>query len=396
VTYGLNPLDSNGDNGGSGDADDDGSTNYEEFVNNTNPVDGTSRVMLPSPVIVETIPHNDAGIGDDCRVPVESSFCVRIEASAGINIDDSTSIVFIINDGVHQLYQRNLEDDTVRVVKLTSEDDTKVTKLWAVYDQAIESDGAFPFESYVSITVDAKDTTGVGQVHGTYNFKVESELAHLAANDPNNLPDTGAVDPSDPAMDGIHYDAGVQVNSGDLIGAKLLHKSSERMMPRFGSLYELPMLTAKKIKNPKALKTSDRGVPPEHSNAKANRMEVSPTGNSMNLQPPTVFNTPVKLFVPCPEYDDVSMLSVFLYNGQEWVLACDADGNVTADGEGWMVPGSRVNHNFADDPVNGPSRIEIQVYHFSGAQAAEVSTSADVLLEPESEQGCFINTLMGQ
>ena len=393
VTYGLNPLDSTGDNGGSGDADNDGSTNYEEFVNNTSPVDATSTVTLPAPVIVETIPHNDAGIGDDSRVSTDASFCARIEASAGINIEDSTSIVFTIDDGAHQPYQRNLGDDVVRVVKLTSDDNTEVTRLWVVYDQSRETDGAFAFDSYVSISVDVKDTTGVGRVQGTYSFKVESEIMHIEANDPSNLPDTITVDPSDPAMDGIYYDAGVQVNSGELTGAKMLHKSSERMTPRFGSVYELPMLTAEKVKNPKAVKTSDRGVPAEHSNAKANRTEVAAVGNSMNLQPATVFNTPVKLCVPCPGYDDVSRLSVFLYNGQEWVLACDEDGNVTLDGEGWMVPGSRVNHNFADDLGNDPSTIEIKVYHFSGAQAAEVTTAVDTS-DPEAAQGCFISSMM--
>jgi hypothetical protein len=39
---------------------------------------------------------------------------------------------------------------------------------------------------------------------------------------------------------------------------------------------------------------------------------------------------------------------------------------VEADGEGWMVPGSRVNHN--KDKGN-PSTIETKVYHFSAVQA---------------------------
>ncbi|MEJ2723120.1 MAG: hypothetical protein P8175_00490, partial [Deltaproteobacteria bacterium] len=393
VTYGLNPLDSTGDNGGSGDTDNDGSTNYEEFVNNTNPVDSTSRVTLPAPVIVETIPHNGAGIADDSRVPADSSFCVRIEASAGINTGSVDSVVFTVNDGAHASYQRNLGDDVVRVVKLTQDDDTRVTKLWAVYDQARETYGGFAYESTVSIEVRVKDASGFGEGQGTYIFKVESELAHLDANDPMNLPDTRALDLSDPGMDGIHYDAGLQVNSGDLTGAKIVYNRSEPATPRFGSLYELPTLTSDQVKNPKKLNTSDRGVPPEHSNAKANRTEVNPVGNSMNLQPGTVFNTAVKLFVPCPGYDDVSRLSVFLYNGREWVLACDGNGRVTLDGEGWMVPGSRVNHNFADDPGSDLSTIEIKVYHFSGAQAGEASTEFDGS-EPDAAQGCFISSIM--
>ncbi|GAJ20959.1 unnamed protein product, partial [marine sediment metagenome] len=53
-----------------------------------------------------------------------------------------------------------------------------------------------------------------------------------------------------------------------------------------------------------------------------------------------------------------------MYNGTGWVLACDANGNVQPDGEGWMVPGSRVNHNDSTPPT-----IEIQLYHFSGILA---------------------------
>jgi hypothetical protein len=108
---------------------------------------------------------------------------------------------------------------------------------------------------------------------------------------------------------------------------------------------------------------------------------VEAVGVPMNLQPPTVFNAPVKIFIPCPGYVYVDTLGILFYNGIDWVLACDAAGNVEPGGEDWMVPGSRVNHN------NGnPSTIEIQVYHFSGAQAANVWSVSG------SGGGCFIAT----
>jgi hypothetical protein len=388
VTYGLNPLDSTGANGAEGDPDNDGLSNYQESLSNTNPLDAASTVTLSEPVIVETIPHDGAGIGDDYRVPVDGSFCARIESSAGINIEETDSVTFTIDDGTNASYQRNLGDDEVRVVKLAKDEDTKVSKLWAVYDHPRETNGGFPFESYVTVRVDVRDSTGLGEAQGTYNFRVESKIEHLEANDPMSLPYAVAVDLSDPGMDGIFYDAGVQVEGGDLRGAKMLYHSSERAKPRFGSMYELPTLTADETDKSNKLKTSDRSLPPKHSNAKIYRTEVEPVGSGMNLQPGTVFSTPVKLSIPCPGYDDVSMLNVFLYNGREWVLACDASGNVTEDGEGWMVPGSRVNHNFADDPVNDPSTIEIQVYHFSGAQAADLATNGEGV--------CFITTAAGE
>jgi hypothetical protein len=392
ITYGLDPTDSTGVHGGDGDWDGDGSSNYEEFVNGTNPVDESSTAVLSPPEIVETIPHNDAGIANTYRVPSDASFSVRIEAEGGINTEDSNGVVFTIDDGSKASYQRDLGNQAVRIVKLAS-DGGKTTKLWVAYDRTRDVQGDFSFDASVQITVDVRDAAGLQEVQGVYRFKVESEMAHREANDPLNLPDAGAVDPADPALDGMVYDTGVEVYSGDLTGAKIFYNSSEAVTPRFGPLYEMPTLSAEKTKNPKKLKISDRGLPPKHSNAKVNRTEVSPVGMGMNLQPPTVFGTPVKLFMPCPGYEDVSDLSIFLFNGQEWVLACDAKGNLMPDGEGWMVPGSRVNHNFADNPMNDPSTIEIWVYHFSGAQAAEVTTAVDVSAA-DAGQGCFVSTIM--
>ena len=118
----------------------------------------------------------------------------------------------------------------------------------------------------------------------------------------------------------------------------------------------------------------------------------------MNLQPPAVFPEPVTLLIPCPGYNDVSGLPVYYWDGHEWWLACDAAGNVTPEGEGWIVPGSRVNHN--KDGKNH-AYIEIQVYHFSAAAAASLETSeastgstASTALQCSAEKGsCFISTI---
>jgi hypothetical protein len=366
VAYGLDPRDGDGVNGGDGDIDRDGWSNYEEYVADTNPADGASRVELSTPEIVESIPHHNAGIADTYRVPDDTAFSVRIEASAGVNVTEAENIVFTIDDGVNNPYQRNLGDDVVKVVKLSDDRDTGVTKLWVVYDRAEDTYGNFPFNAYVSITVSAKETTGHQDVEGTYSFKIESETAHMEANDPANLPDTTVVGMSDPAVDGIAWDAGIEVDNGDLRGAKIVYNSAEPVTPRYGPAYELPAL---------------------------NEEHIKPVGVGMNLQPPAVFGTPVRLFIPCPGYEDVSSLSVLLYNGKEWVLACDSNGNVMPDGEGWMVPGSRANHNHSDDPSNDPSTIEILVYHFSGSQAAdagEASSATDLAFGGSSS--CFVAT----
>jgi hypothetical protein len=333
---------------------------------------------LSPPDIIETLPHDGAGISDYTRVPNITSFCVRIEDSDGIDITDTESITFTIHDGVNEAYIRDLSDTKlVRVVKLTEDEDTQVTRLWVVYDRFMEDEfGNYDYDTQINIKVDAKDTRG-GPIDPapSYTFKIESETQHDYAQDPDNLPDTGEVASDDPDLEDpeYSYNAGVQVNSGDLEGAKIVYDSDEPLTPRFGPSDEIPSFDLEG--------EGGEGVP-------------------VNLQPPTVFNSPVKIFIPYPGYTDVSGLSIFVYKATSWVLACDSSGTVQPGGDGWMVPGSRVNHN------NGsPSTIEIKVYHFSAVQAgiptsgdvstpatdsADTDTATDSSLEAGG--GCFIAT----
>jgi hypothetical protein len=127
---------------------------------------------------------------------------------------------------------------------------------------------------------------------------------------------------------------------------------------------------------------------------------VVSVGIPLNLQPSgTYFNPPVKVFIPCPGYGDVSSLNVYYYDDDtlQWYLANDADDPfmVQPDAVGWMVPGSRVNHN------NGnPSTIEIQVYHFSGTQVGSTSLNTNSTSPTSSSSGdndsgggCFVTTI---
>lgn len=344
VNYGLDPLDATGSNGKYGDFDGDGWTNYEEYLGGLNPADEGSYPASPPSEMKEVIPHAGAGISDDTRVPNDTSFSVRIEDPDGIDITDTQSIAFTIDDGVNEIYRRDLSDSgVVRVVKLTTDQDTKVTRLWVVYDRCEEEGlGCYLYDASVNIKVDAKDSTQDWMIGASYDFAIESMSEHEEAQTPDNLPDTYEISPDDPdlADSQYSYDAGIQVMSGDLEGAKIIYNSSEPVTPRFGPIGEL----------------SGLGMP----------VESMP----LDLQPPTVFNTPVKIFIPYPGDTDVSELSIFFYNGTQWVMGCDADGNVQPDGEGWMVPGSRQDHPDADPPT-----IEIKVYHFSGVQLGGDSTS---------------------
>ena len=312
-------------------------------------------------VIVEVNPHHNAGIDpDSTRVPNNTSFAVRIEDSDGIDTTDLESITFTIDDGINPTtYEYNLGNATVvRVVQLDSTESLdNLTKLWVIYDRSKDNahGNVYSFEATITISVAIKDTQN-GMAEGEYWFKVETQQQHNDAE--ANLPPIEAVDPNDPDLGGS-YDAGIEVNSGDLEGAKIIYESSEPITPTLGPVDELPSF--------------------DGNNANA-------IGVPMNLQPPTVFNTPVKIFIPCPGHTDVSNLSVYRYNGTNWVLACDASGTVQPGGEGWMVPGSRVNHN------NGsPSTIEIQVYHFTGVQAVFQSTPSPTAAGGGGG-GCFIAT----
>ena len=48
----------------------------------------------------------------------------------------------------------------------------------------------------------------------------------------------------------------------------------------------------------------------------------------LSLVPHTVFDTPVKLFIPVPEEADIFSMGLAYHDGTQWLLAADADGNV--------------------------------------------------------------------
>ncbi|MEW6382104.1 MAG: Ig-like domain-containing protein [bacterium] len=388
VAYALSPLSAAGIDGPDGDLDHDGWSNREEYLNGTTLNDDTSPLPTP-PKVKKNIPEgkkslkrSKAGDSENARIPDNTSFCVLLEDQDGIDLTDTTSVKFTIIAGDGAPYERDLSStDVVRTVKLNSlKDDTRVTRLWVVYDRSQEKElGNFPYGQDITFLVDAKDRRQDWMTQASFTITIETEQEHADAQ--ASMPDTRALEENDPALEG-EYNTGIQAGSSDLIGAKICYNSSEPVAPAFGPVDELPSLTV-------------------------DGMEA--VGTALNFDPPTVFSTPVKVFIPCPEQTDVSKLSIFLHTDAGWVLGCDAEGNVQPDGEAWMVPGSRVNHN---DTV--PPAIEIKVYHFSGLQAGkESAASPNNLLPGDGEEekaspdgnegetpdvgktGCFINSLRG-
>lgn len=174
-------------------------------------------------------------------------------------------------------------------------------------------------------------------------------------------------------------------SDGDLNGFQIAYDTSEPITPYLESSDEIPPLVNDGI----------IGV-----------------GLAANLQPPTVFNNPVTLTLPCPGEHDVRDLRIFLYNGAEWVYASSSyntGGVVQPEGEGWIVPGSlKYYESGAVSSLNvqssrnatSPPALEVQVYHFSAIQAAFVagsgnSSAVNGAVGSGGGGGCFISTLMG-
>jgi hypothetical protein len=334
-------------NDGAADPDGDGYTNFQEYEDRTDPQSAASGRF----VIQDTIPQNNAGIANSERVPDNTSFAALLESVNGININNDAAVEFTIDDET-RIYNRDLGDVSVRVIKLTNDDDGQVTRMWVVYDRS--DDGLFGptyvFDSDINIKIDATDILADTMNQTGLNFNVETSDEHDDALNSESLPQsaTSVLPPED------DYDNLIEVNTGDLTGAKIYYNNGDPV-PQLGPTDEIPAV---------------------------NLSGVSGVAVPMNLQPPTVFNTPLKIQIPCPGYTDVSSLNVYYYNGSNWALACDAAGNVQPGGDGWMVPGSRVDHNETD-----PATIEIQVYHFSAAQAGSFSGAGG----GGGGGGCFIS-----
>ncbi|SPD75476.1 hypothetical protein PITCH_A640019 [uncultured Desulfobacterium sp.] len=298
-----------------------------------------SITVAVGPSIVNVIPHDGAGVQDNYRVPINTSFAVHIFARNGIDLTKSDNIKFIIYSGNH-CYIRSLKDtQVVKVTKLTNEPDTCVTKMWTVYHRAADSIfSEYNFDRVIQIVFEVNDKQMDSALQINYEFKTETETEYNNA--VATSPVTTMIAPSSIRKKG--YDAGLIISSGQLKSAKIIYNSSSAVMPEVGPIEEIPNM---------------------------NLAKTSAVGKPVNLQPPTVFERPVIIYIPCPGYSNVGGLSVFMYNGKDWVAAFDTAGRVQPGCVGSVVPGSRVNHN-----SRSLSTIEVRIYRSGGFQAGKVTT----------------------
>ena len=332
---------------------------------------GMSGDLSTAPIEIRaSIPPEDAGIINFARVPDETGFAVLIRAAYGIDANSPDAVRFIIDDGFHLPYRRDLSFDTVRVVKIDGAHDEQVAFLWVVYDRFLEPymPTSYPPDRVIHIEVEIKDIRNNILRPAPFEFKIESNAEKTAAR--QNLPQTNEFYAVDPFSEN-GYDTGIEVTEGKLRGAKVIYSSLEPLTPEFGSLNAIEEI---------------------------NLEGIQAAGMPANLMPHTVFNTPVTLFLPISEDADIRSVGLAYHDGTQWMPAADADGNVLPGAEGWMVPGSRVNHEQSSPPL-----IEVQVHHFSAAQAV-VFTPSDGTLDEEQDKdhdgganvvvfaSCFINS----
>jgi hypothetical protein len=286
-----------------------------------------------------SIPPEDAGIINFARVPDETGFAVLICAAYGLDVHSPDAIRFIIDDGIHLPYRRDPGCDTVRVVKLAEAPDERATLLWAVYDRILEPfmPTGYPPDRVVHIEVEIKDAHNNVFRPEPFEFKIESAAEKAASR--KNLPQTDEFYTADQFSEN-GYEAGIAVTGGRLYGARVLYNSREPLTPEFGSPNAIEEISLEGMRA--------AGVP-------------------VNLSPHTVFDNPVTLFLPVSEDADLRSVGLAYFDGTQWMPAADADGNVLPGAEGWMVPGSRVNHAQSSPPL-----VEVQVHHFSGAQAVVI------------------------
>ena len=105
------------------------------------------------------------------------------------------------------------------------------------------------------------------------------------------------------------YDRGWGVKQGNLEGFKVLFDSSDGVTPMLGLSSAIPAI---------------------------NLLGLTPVGVPLNLETSgvTTFNTPVTIFVPCPGHQFVDDLSIGLYDGNNWILACNEYGEIQPAAQG--------------------------------------------------------------
>ncbi|MGA1864510.1 MAG: hypothetical protein ACMUHX_05560 [bacterium] len=309
-----------------------GSSDYNEYINNC--VTGVNNAgyfgLGVHSTIIDmddnlTIPHVDKiycnpfpGQGilpNSISVPVDSSIFIRLKDGKDI---DENSIIMTVNG--------------LKVDPFFKQIDQHNGDYWIIHNPA----KSFNFEQIVNITIKASNIFESILSSCEYSFRVESEAEYIL--ELKNTPPF-IMDESDQIKYKIIADSGSEIR-----GAKIIYDPYEPVKPRFGSFAGLPDI------------------------CKVNAVAV---GCPLSLEPPTVFNNPVTILVPCPGINDLSNVKIFFYNP---VI-------------GWMpaseVVGLMLNNSIVYNPETDPPTIEIRI-NYSGVFQAGIPSNPKGLLKIEN------------
>ena len=350
LQFGLNPLSNEGIDGAAGDFDGDSVSNLAEFEAGSNPADGWR--------ILKTIPYQRAGIDDDARVSINTSFCALINHPDKVDITSADSVIVWVDDGVNQYELHATDAPGLWFVPLLEEEQQTLSKFWLVFDSAAASGAPFDYNAQIQVSFEIQDLSGERFTSDLYQFRTEnSDARHTAESD---APFTAQIEVNDPAIEPENgLDAGLIVTKGQMAGTRLIYDSQAQVQPTVGPSSDIPAFA-------------------ENGN--------NPIGGVLNLQPPTVLENPVKIIIPCPREYHAGKLNLFFFNGKNWVKAGDTKGNVTAAAEGMMVPGS---FKYIDTPETG-SALEIRTYQLTGMQVTKENHSSNNGQFPPNVS-CFID-----
>ena len=324
---GLNPLIDDAD----ADIDSDGYTNMEEYKGNTSPENQNDAPVRPE--LIEAHPYDGQGIDQgSIRIPTDTLISVRIKDDNSVD-KDSIDMDVVTGEVV-------IPGAVNKIVVNTNDP----SEYWFCF----VPEDPFNFGEVISVTVNVNDGDGIAMEQYQYSFGIETQSQH----DEASSPPACTLDTSNPLRHKLSADPGT-----DIAGATIEYDPNEPVSPRFGSGDGIEDLSV------------DNAI-----------------GMPLAMEPPAVFNSPITLTIPCPGVTDTATLSIYYYNPENgWVLACDKDGNIQSGGQGWMIPGSRVNN--ADS-------ISIDIMHFSAAQAADEPTNDNPGGSSSNSNGggCFISS----
>ena len=281
VEHGFDPLD---DSDAQQDADGDGYSNLDEYQQGTDPND-VENYPTPPWVVSELLrPHADQGLTEGTlRVPADTSVMVALEDEEGV---DPASITLTINGEVVAYTVHEM---------LTAGD---MRQVWVVYDSL----GSFGYDEVVTVTVEASDINAYTMTPHAYNFKTETSAEHDAAQ-AAAPPTATVVDAPSSGLTTIYGEEDTELD-----GLAVTYASDEMVPPRLG-----PSSDIDPMDDPRMLDIL------------------------LNIEPTSYYETPVTVIAPVSQAFDIAYVAIYYFNPSEgWLRA--------ADGDGWLVSGSRVEH----------------------------------------------------